>query len=177
MSKYKLSEREKNIFVLSLSLMAVFLLYQLAFVPMWSKDKILENKIKVLERKLLKAKKKVQKAKMFKDGTASLLLPFKQKGSNEEVMSSILSAVEEAAGKGDVVLADVKPQKVRKEEFGNLFSVDLSVEGELSEVVRFIHQLQNPPNDFQIEEFNMNIRSSRSKVIKTRLMISRILIP
>ena len=177
MSKQILSQREKNIFILCLSLIVIYLLYQFVFIPMNSKDKILGNRIKVVEKKLLKAKQKVQKAKMFKDDAESSMQSFKQKGSNEEVMSSMLSAIEEVAGKGEVVLADVKPQKVKKEEFANLFSVNLSVEGDLSEVVAFIHQLQNPPNGFKIEEINMTIRSARSKTIKTRLMISRILVP
>ena len=92
-------------------------------------------------------------------------------------MSAILAEIESVAREIDLHITDLKPQKVRKGEFLNNFSVSLSANGRLEEITHFLYILQSSPHLFNIEELAIEKSSAQTQILQTRISLSRILIP
>ena len=100
----------------------------------------------------------------------------KQKRSNEQERASILSEIESVAARIDLRIADRKPKKVREIDFYNNFSVSLTIEGELGNIIHFLYLLQSDPHQFNVDEVRFEKKSRRRSDIKCYLVLSRNLI-
>jgi Tfp pilus assembly protein PilO len=142
-----------------------------------NKSEILELEIAKNKRRLQKNYRIIRKGKRFQKQYGDTLTRFKQKQSDEEIMSGILSEIESTARTLDMRISDMKPQRVKKQEYYNIFSVNLAINGQLDEILHFLYLLQNPPHLFNIDELRIEKSSPRAKSLHSRMVFSRILIP
>ncbi len=93
-------------------------------------------------------------------------------------MSSILSEIEETAGQLKLKISDLKPTRVKREEYNNRFSVTLTIDSKLVDIMHFLHLLQQTPHLFQIQEvyFEKSAMQDGSS-LRTQLVLEKIYIP
>ena len=71
----------------------------------------------------------------------------------------------------------MKPQGAQKENFYNKFSVGLTMDGSLKEILQFIHSLQGPSHHLTVSELHFEKAVQTPNVLVAKLVLSRILIP
>lgn len=176
MMKRSLTSRELGIMtVLGVALVVLFV-YQGIYVPYEERRENLQAQIVRAEARLKKNLRILQKSKASAEKGKKLLETFKQEDSDDQVISAMISEMEAAAKGIPIHISDIKPQKVRKDNSINTFSVSLVLDGALSPIVNFIHVLQTAPHLFQIQELRLEKRSFNSTDLKCYLSLNRLLI-
>lgn len=100
-----------------------------------------------------------------------------QVGSDEQVLSSVIAEIEGVAGSLNLKISDLKPQRVRAEEFLNHFSVSLTLDSDFSEILEFLRVLQDQPHLFDVEDLRLDRGSRRGdQSLKVRLVLSKFFI-
>ena len=118
----------------------------------------------------------IQKAKSYEEKYKSLLESFQQQGSDEQMMSVILTEIESAAAQVKIRIADMKPQKARKIGTYNNFLVSITLDGELTSIMDFIYSLQNQPHLFAVDELRLEKKSPNTRDLKGYFVLSRIVL-
>ncbi|MBU0469600.1 MAG: type 4a pilus biogenesis protein PilO [Candidatus Omnitrophica bacterium] len=173
-----LTKREVNIFVLCILLVLIYIGYNTVINSLRKRISIVESSIQEEKNQLSKSLKILDKQKHYKGQYVTYLSKLRQEQNNDEVMSSILSEIQQVGGRLNLGISDLKPKKVKKEQYFNRFSVSLTIESEFLDIISFIYTLQSKPHLFKVEEFRFDKGSLRQgKILKTQLILSRILIP
>ena len=174
----KLTERERNIFIILVVLLFGFNLMQFVIKPLREQNSYFEQDISSKLKSLRKEVKKVRKSKIVEQKYLFFLNVFRQNKSDEKIMSDFLSSIEEVSRKINLSISDLKPKKIKKEQYYNRFSASLIINSQLNEVVNFLSLLQSSPYLLKVDEIKFE-RISRGKkaFVKTRLSLSKILIP
>ena len=174
----RLTKREQRILVMCLMLVGSYGGYNWVYKPIEAKSLELQADIESQQKKLSESLRTVRKAGRVGRDYDHYLEKFKQNKTNEQVMSSILSEIEDVAGQLKLQIADLKPMRVKSGEYYNRFSVSLTIDSEFKEIVQFLYQLQQDPHLFAVDELRFDKGAQRkTSVVKTRLTLSKILIP
>lgn len=172
-----LTRREWNIFVLCIVIVMVYVGYNAAIKPLSQRISTVELSIQKEKNKLSKSLKVLEDQKHYKSQYIKYLSKFKQDQNNDDVMSSILSEIQQVGGKLNLRISELKPQKVQKEQYFNRFSVSLTIDSTFVDIINFIYDLQSKPYLFKVEEFRFDKGSQRQEqTIKTHLVVSRVLV-
>ena len=91
-------------------------------------------------------------------------------------MSLLLSQIESTAGRIPLTVLEIKPQKVRDEDFYNVFSINLTIEEEFIKVYRFLYDIQNAPLLFNVEELRLEKDPLKETFMKCTLILTKRLI-
>ncbi|HLD70183.1 MAG TPA: type 4a pilus biogenesis protein PilO [Candidatus Omnitrophota bacterium] len=94
----------------------------------------------------------------------------------EAIMSLLLSQIESTAGRIPLTVLEIKPQKVRDEDFYNVFSINLTIEEEFIKVYRFLYDIQNAPLLFNVEELRLEKDPLKETFMKCTLILTKRLI-
>ncbi len=171
----RLTEREQNILVVCLAFVFIYLGYYGVYLPLKEHMEGLDHKIEAEQRKLEKNLKILDKSKSLDSEYNEFIKNFKQDKPNEQVMSSILSELEDVAGQLNLHISDMKPNIINNHDFYNRFSISLTIDSEFVTIVQFLHILQNPPHLFTVDELRFDNSIQRdSKTIKTTLVLAKI---
>jgi len=171
------SNREKKIFLVALFFVFSYGIYLFGYIPFQGKAQELDADIKKAEKQLRENYRLIRKSSFFNRDFKDILEVFSQKASDEEVMSSILTEIEAVASKIEIDISDKKPQKPRRVNFYNKFTISLSIDGDLSKIMEFVYILQNSPYLFEIDELTLSIKSIRKQDLVCRVILSKSLIP
>jgi Tfp pilus assembly protein PilO len=137
---------------------------------------LLEAQIESRTKELGRNLETIEATRKMSEDYSEHLRAFEQTSSDEEVMSSLLSEIRKAADKISMHIADIKPERVKKEALYNNFSVRMSLEGSYEEIVRFIYILQDTPYAFAVDELRLSKNSPRSQNVDCELGISKMLV-
>jgi Tfp pilus assembly protein PilO len=172
-----LTKREKRIFVVCVALAVVYGVYNGLIRPSGARDVSLDQTIASWQRRLNKDTRVIQKAASL-DGLYDFYVDrFKQVKTNEQVMSGIVAEVEEAAGRVQLQISNINPQKVKQGELYNRFSVSLTIEGPFMDIMHFLHLLQGEPHLFDVEEARIEKGAGRqTTLVRAQLVLSKIFI-
>ena len=174
----RLTKREKKIFLACLIVIISYGCYMGLWKPLKDKIDSLDQKIQTQHRRLLKDLRVIQDAQNIETSYNTFHNNFKQEKTNEQIMSSILSEIEEVAGQLALRISDLKPMRVKNEEFFNRFSVSLTIDSDLPGIVHFLYLLQTQPHLFDVESVRFDKGPERKVAsIKTHLTLSKIFIP
>jgi len=177
MTKLNLSSREQGIMAVCFSVIFAFGLYRGVYIPIKDTRESLQQQIQLTQRRLLKTSRIISKSRNMEQAYVKILENFRQGASDEKVMSSILSQIESVAGELNIRIGDMKPKKVKKIDFYNNFSVSISMEADLRNIVAFIHKLEHAPHMFHVDELRLDKDNPRVSVLRCRLDLSKVLIP
>jgi len=169
-----LNNREQKIFVICLVVVFLAVFYNGLFVPMQREVNSLHQEITLEKKQLDRSFRVIQKAANLNAQYDRYFKHFGKTGTGEEVASSILSDIEKIARKHELHIAELKPQKIKHNELDDRFSVHLTMNSELVDVVRFLYTLQQVPYLFDVEEveFKKSARRKQGKII-TRLVLGK----
>lgn len=170
----QLSKREKGIFVICVLMVLAYFLYQGAFIPLKEKKDDLRVQIQSQKRKIQKNMQIISRGDRFESEYKRILEDYKQGQSNEESMSLILSQVELVASTLDLQISDMKPNRVKKDDFFNIFSVSLTISGDMKEISEFLYKLQTEPYLYDVEDLHFEKTTQRkNKDLRSRLVLSK----
>lgn len=172
-----LSSRERNIFVACVAVVLVFIGYSLVYEPLSVKNSDLSGQLKAMQAELTASMRIIKKAKRYQARHESYMTKFRQKVSDDEVMTSMLTLIDQEAAKLDVRILELKPRQVRKEELVNNFSVSVSLEGPMTEVVKMLYALESAPHFFNVEEARFDQHYQKASSLQCQLILSKIFFP
>ncbi len=134
----RLTQREQFFAIIVVVLGIILFGYYSLVQPFKEQIRLLENKIKDNEKQIGKNFKLIRKGEAGDKEYKIYLEKFKQDKPNEQVMSSILSEIEEVARELQLQISDLKPKRVKEGEYYNQFSVSLTIDGHLEDIVHFL---------------------------------------
>jgi len=117
MKKANLSKREISKFIFAVLLIAGYLYYAGVVEPLLSRSKALDESISAKDKELKLIIETIKKSKTMEEEYKNIVDVFKQKGKDEEVMSLLLNEIEGSSKKVNIVISDMKPQKVKDHNF------------------------------------------------------------
>lgn len=170
------SQREQSILVVSIIIISVYLFYSVLYRPWMTMLDGYDQEKEKDRRILTKNSKVILQAEGITKIYDKYFNLFQQKKSDEEQMSGIISQLEAIATEMHLHFSEIKPRKVKKAEFYNIFSVSLTMEGNFPAIVEFIYKLQTQPYLFNIEEIHLEKNLPQDNSLQTSLVISRKLI-
>lgn len=174
----RLTRREQKIMVICFTLVLVYGGYNGIYKPFMEKAAQLDADIIRQQSRLSKETRSLRQSGEMQSAYENFRAQFKQDKTNEQVMSAILSEIEEVASELDLRISDLKPKRVQNENFYNRFSVSLTIDSDFPKVMEFLYYLQKDPHLFDVEEVRFDKGSRRrSSEIKTSLVLGRILVP
>ncbi len=146
--------------------------------PLRERNVLLDHSIEAQQRKLDQSLRIIHKAEAVARKYDPYLKRFRQSKSNEQVMSSILAEIEEVAGGLNLRISNLKPNKVKKGEFYNRFSVSLSMESDFLGIMNFLYILQNEPHVFHVEEVHFEkAPAMNTTTLRIQIVLGKIFIP
>jgi len=172
----RLSNREQSIFIICLATVFVYVVYVVFYKPLKEKVADLTAQTELAERQLEKHIRIIRKGKAYQPRFERYMAKYKQTTSDNEVMSSILSQIEQESGKFDIRISQLKPQRVKKENFYNNFSVSVTLEGALAEVIKLLYNLQHEPYLFKIEDARFDQHYQKPTNVQCQLILTKILL-
>ncbi|MCA9400312.1 MAG: hypothetical protein KC713_01695, partial [Candidatus Omnitrophica bacterium] len=134
----KLSAREKIIFVLTVMLVIGYGGYYGLYEPMLRRVEDIDIQIAAQERRMSKDKRTVKNADAVQTRYEQYLQKYRTSRTEQEIMSGIISEVEAAANRLGLKIADIKPNRVNQEKYFNEYSVSLTIDSQLIEMVQFL---------------------------------------
>ena len=174
----RLTVRERNILMICGILCCFYVFLLMVMKPFQEKLDSIDESIALKEKQLIKNLRVIGRAGALDQKNKDFLSQFKQTGTNEQVMSSILSEIDAVAGSLQMRILDLKPQAVVKSGYNSQFPVNLTIESEFTDIIEFIYLLQNPPHFFDVQEVHFEKNPNfNSAAIKTGLILSKTLIP
>jgi Tfp pilus assembly protein PilO len=177
MSQRSFSLREQKIFFVLLVVFGIYGAYMGIYRPSVDKNEEIERNAMLARKKWMEQARLIQKEKRMAQAWQAELDSVRQTGSNEQVMSAMLSEIENVAAGGKIRVTEMKPQGAVKSEFYNTFSISLSFDGELKDVLSFIHVLQNPSRHLNLRQLNLERSGSDAKGMMAKMVLERQLFP
>jgi Tfp pilus assembly protein PilO len=170
----KLSGREKNILIITLVLVGVFGAINGVYRPVVQKLALLDIQIEAKQNKILKYRKELRDANLVKQDTAVVVAQFKQEGSDEEVLSGMISEVEKLAKGMDLSISDLKPSTAKKGQFIQFFRISLSLNSSFEDLMKFIYLAQDAEHGFNLDDLRIEKGSRRnSETVRVRLVLAK----
>ena len=150
----------------------------MVILPLKDKVQELDAQIASEQRKIRKNMQIIHDAKALDAQYESLRSSFYQNGTDEQAKSSILKEIESVARDLNLQISDLKPQRVRSNEFFNTFSVSLNMDSNLPDILKFLQILQDKPHLFDVQEVRFDKSNRRdTSSINTSIILEKTLIP
>ncbi|GEM_PF-3558808 len=172
----RLSKRERTIFYITVFLIAFFLFFKFVFEGMLKFNAHLNQELHNKQIQLKRAGQIAKKGSVQKDYEA-LIAALKMEKNPQEEMARLLSEIDRIAKDSAVNVLNIRPQEIEDKKFYKRFSVDLRLEGENRNIMRFVFYLESSPLLLRIDKFNLAARSSQRGFLDCELSLSRVVIP
>jgi len=173
----RLSKKEKALFYGAVVFVSLVLLDKVVVVPSVSKMRSQEEEIR--EKKLiikndlriLAIKDRIEEERKKYESY------FSKAGSLEEERTALLKEIENLANENAVYVIYVRPgEMVTEGPFRNLL-VNLNCEGEMPQIVSFLHSIESSTKLLTIDKYLISPKSEGSSVAQCRITVSKILLP
>lgn len=171
-----LSTREKRIFFACVTVVLFYLAYYFGYQKIKEEISAQKGYIVQSEKDLKKYAHAVRGEKSIDQKLREYTKLLKQKSSDEAEMTKVLSDIEAVAEKVNIKIINMEPEKIKKIDFYNYFSIDVQAEGPLKKICEFLYALENKTNRFHVDEMRIEKYSMRADALKCQLVVSRFLI-
>lgn len=172
-----LSPRERFGVYLGIVVIIGVVSYITVIEPLWTKWQELNNTIDNKEAQLSKNRKILAQEDAISKQYDKHAENIKMKGSVEEETATILREIENIARSSNTYITDIKPQKVQDMEFYKEYFVELEAEGDISNLAKFIYDLQNSKQILKVRYLRLNPRDDAGDVLRGYMIVTKILIP
>ena len=173
----KLKPSERTLLIIVIVLLAFGLGYYGGFKPIQGKLASLDDDIFAMQMQLRKAKIFVrQHDSVMEEAKKFPNLEGMNARKDEEENAALLSFIEEEARKAHVTLSDVKPQTATGDRITKRYTVELSIESGMKELMEFIYHLQFSPQMLKVEKVETAPKEEGSAVLRSNLVMQRIVV-
>ena len=174
----RLTQREQFIGILCVLMIVMYGGYNGVVKPLQDRIEETDERIELKRSQLNKNRRMIRKSTVQNGSYDAYREKFRQTKSVEQVMSAMISEIEEAAANLELKIVELKPNRVRKSDFYNQFSVNVSINSAFVDIVQLLYVLQSDPYFYDIEEVRFDKGSrKKSDTLKVRLVLSKILLP
>lgn len=172
-----LSHREKSMFIIGCIAILCIVIYMVLIDPLWEYWQGLNEKIVSKEVQLVKNLKILAQKDAIDVLYSKYSDSIKMKGSEQEEIAIILREIENIARGNNTYITDIKPQKVEDKDFYKVYYVDLEAEGNISNLTKFIYELQSSNQILKVKRLQLTPKGDAGDVLKGSMVITKILIP
>lgn len=170
-----LNQREKVIaFLTGVFLFSVVWTY-FVLQPIYNYEMDLDAKLKAKSVKIYEAQK-VMALSANNPPKENLLKPFFAEGSPQEEMSRLIKEIETTATGEGLQVIEIKPQPFSQKTDWIELKVNISFDGRLAEVVKFLYKLEQSSKPLWVNEMNLEASMPQQTTIRGRLEIGRLLV-
>jgi len=169
----KLDPREKIILIITLALIALFAAYQLMFKPMHEGSADINDRLRVDHARLVKARQMASRKTLVDARYKNLLSLIGTVDAEGSQMPTIVAKIETAARESNIHIANIQPQKSVTQKEVRFLAVELEIDGQWLDIVRFLYLLQQQPNLYFINELNLEKYSDTTNSLRGRIVVSR----
>lgn len=169
----KLNSRETLILIITLALIAIFLVYQFLFRPMHEGSMDINDRLRIDNDKLIKANEMVSQKGIVVARYQNLVDLIGVVDSEDAQMPTIVAKIEAAARESNIHIANIQPQRSVTQKEARFLEVELEIDGQWLDIVQFLYLLQEQPNLYFINELNLEKYSDSTNSLRGRIVISR----
>lgn len=174
MSLLNLNKREKALFYLALILILLGIGQRVIFSPIRAKWKQLDEKVSENLSRLKKSESILAKSAAVEEEYKKNISAVKATGSEEEEMTKFLSEIESLASPSSIHLIEIKPLPVKKTEPYKTYYVELEAEGGISQISKFMYDIENSPNLLTVDKFSLGAKESGTNLLKFHLVVTKL---
>jgi len=165
----KLSKREKYIFTTTAILITMTLLYNFIFEPGFKKWQLINTEIEA-------KKARINKGIRLLESRNSIIEEYNKYAKSTKNISKLLNYMENLAGSLGIKTSNIKPGQAIDEEFSREHSVELQIEGQLQDIIKFLSELIKLPTMVVLKKFDFRLISQNPPIFKGTIIFSKILI-
>ncbi|MBF0479685.1 MAG: type 4a pilus biogenesis protein PilO [Candidatus Omnitrophica bacterium] len=170
----RLTPREKLIFGICTITGVIYFGYNFVYKPIENRKQLLNSTVTTQMRHLQKDLRLMQDNPSEDDQYAQLAEYYKQKNSNEQVMSAMIADIQAVTNQMSLKISDLKPQKDKTTGLFTQFSVSLTLDSSFSDMIKLLAALQNTPHNLDVDEVSFEKGSSRvNDLLRVRLSLSK----
>ena len=173
----RLRPREKKILIVSAATVILAGIFHLIFFPLQEMKHSLNGRIKDARRQMALDRTVIQKAFALDARYQLYLNRFARTGTEEEAVAAVLKDLEEISRTFNLDIGDLKPGPLTNEGAQYVFTVSLSLNDDLPELMRFLYALQQAPYYFGVDGMQIEKVARRNEPgLKTRLALSKVIV-
>ncbi len=176
MRKIISTEREKRIFVISCIALLIFTAYRGIYVPLKDSEETTQDKILTLEKEFNKAVQTISKSQPYQQNYSEAMDCFNQSVSDKEQLTLIKKEIEGIAKDNHLQSTASDPLKSKTTPVGSDFTIEVSVQGTLNNIMDFLSTLQNCPHLYTVNEFQITKAPSSDSNLLSKLILTKSLI-
>ncbi|MEW6101844.1 MAG: hypothetical protein AB1481_06065 [Candidatus Omnitrophota bacterium] len=159
-----LSKRERVIVTLTITVLALSVVFNLFILPALNKSQALNREIRVVKSRLIRYKMLISQKDRIQAGFANYKkLPLSaERKENEDPLVIALSELEAIASDAGVRIIDLRPQ-IPLNSFRNKdIIIDLRSEASIKDYLKFIYNLETSIALLKIQKFQLNAKPNTS---------------
>ncbi|TSA56654.1 hypothetical protein D4R42_03055 [bacterium] len=173
---YRISKKEKNLFLIAAIFVGFALLYRLVLLPGIGKSRTLNHQIQLKKQmienslRLLNQKEDIQrKSQKFANYA-------KENLSEEEEIAAFLKEIENIAKNSSVQLIDIKPYSAERKDFYIEYRIEIETESDMNQLITLIYNLQNSESLLRVIKFRISPKADNISIVKGYLTITKVFV-
>jgi len=168
-----LKKRELLLAYLIAALLAVWFVFKVIFAPFHEKLLTLSREAVLSEGRLKKSTGLLEAKDVINREYAKYASFFSlQNVSDEEAVAAFLKEVEKIGRESGVTILDMKPQKESgKDKFSKQYEINIKVEANMAELVKFLYSLHNSRLLFSIDKLVLSPKSEGASDLNVAMTI------
>ena len=163
------SKREKYIFAAAIIFITAALAYNFIFEPCVKKWQTLNNEVAAKKAKMVKGIRLMERRDSIVQG-------YNRYGKAAKNISMILSGIENHADSIGIKTSNIKPGQAIEKGFYVGYDIELQIEGELEDIIKFLSEIIKFPNMVALKKFDFRLISQNPSVFKGTIVLSKIII-
>jgi len=164
-----LSKRERYIFIITGGIITAALLYNFILEPAFKKWQVLNREIEI-------KKARFDRGLVLLERKDSIIKEYNSYAKSSKDISKILNYIENLAGLLGVKTGNIKPYPLTQAGIYGEYKIELQIEGQLPELVKFLSELIKLPCFVTVQKFDLRAVSENSNIFKGTIILSKIII-
>jgi len=164
-----ISKREKYIFSITIIVIVAALLYNFIIEAGFKKWHILNNEIAIKRSKMNKGIRLIKRRD-------SIIQEYNGYARSTKNIPNILNDMERKADALGIKTSNMKPGQEIEKGLYRECAIELQIEGEMANIIKFLSQIAKPPILAILKKFDFNLISQNPSVFKGTIILSKLII-
>lgn len=170
-----ISPREKKLALAVAAVALAFVGYNFLFLPLLHMKQDMDQRIRAAEAKLLKSLRVTHQAAQINEEFDKLSPVHQFRGTDQEMISTLLRSVESLARNAGVTITDIKPRMGQENPTHKKYLIEMDTEASMPALFRLLQDLEGPQGFFTVLKMNLTPKGRDSKTLRAYILISRTL--
>jgi Tfp pilus assembly protein PilO len=163
------SKREKNIFIIAIIFIAAALSCNFIFKPCIEKWQSLNKEILIKKARISKDIRLIERGD-------TIIREYNIYTKPAQNITMILNNVENQADSLGIKTSNIKPGQAIERSFYKEYNIELQIEGEMKDIVKFLSALIKTPTLAALKKFDFKLISQGPPIFKGTIVLSKIII-